>query len=152
MTDVLISHHAQFANFGFTIEQEGDAYSIVFERPGDAVKFCLQAQQLLSTQKWPKGLFRDFQAERQLKKGTSKVARRVMDAGAKVLDMIGGGIGGGRKKSAAGRELMTTESLKETLTQASIRSRSHVILNQQLDRHLAHQACEWIWISLDQSS
>lgn len=67
---------AKFANFGYTIEQvgmlpgpspvmtdllleqEGDAYSIVFEKSSDAVKFCLQAQLLLAKQKWPKGLFR----------------------------------------------------------------------------------------------
>ena len=29
-------------NFGHTVEQEGDSFSIVFEDPGDAVKFCLQ--------------------------------------------------------------------------------------------------------------
>ena len=29
-------------NFGYTAEQEGDSFSLVFEEPGDAVKFCLQ--------------------------------------------------------------------------------------------------------------
>ena len=29
-------------NFGYTVEQEGDSFALVFEEPSDAVKFCLQ--------------------------------------------------------------------------------------------------------------
>ena len=31
-------------NFGFTVEQEGDSYSIMFQEAVDAVKFCLQVR------------------------------------------------------------------------------------------------------------
>ena len=29
-------------NFGYTVEQEGDSFALVFVEPSDAVKFCLQ--------------------------------------------------------------------------------------------------------------
>ena len=32
----------ELQNFGFTVEQEGDSYSIMFQEAVDAVKFCLQ--------------------------------------------------------------------------------------------------------------
>ena len=43
----LITHNnllqkAKFTNFGYTLEQEGDSYSIMFHEAADAVKFCLQ--------------------------------------------------------------------------------------------------------------
>ncbi|GAX78935.1 hypothetical protein CEUSTIGMA_g6375.t1 [Chlamydomonas eustigma] len=64
MMSALITHNnliqnAKFSNYGYTIEQEGDSYTMLFEDPVDAVKFCLQAQQLLAKQKWPDGLFLD---------------------------------------------------------------------------------------------
>ena len=48
MMPALITHNnllqkAKWANFGYTIEQEGDSYSIMFHEASDAVKFCLQA-------------------------------------------------------------------------------------------------------------
>ena len=47
MISALMTHNhlirkAQGANFGYTIEQEGDSFSIVFREASDAVKFCLQ--------------------------------------------------------------------------------------------------------------
>ncbi|GAX78737.1 hypothetical protein CEUSTIGMA_g6174.t1 [Chlamydomonas eustigma] len=54
-------HKAKNENFGHVVDQEGDSFSIAFADAGDAVKFCLQAQQLFAYQKWPKGLFREEQ-------------------------------------------------------------------------------------------
>ena len=48
---------ARHACFGYLIESEGDSFSILFESPSDAVKFCIMAQLLLASAKWPKGLF-----------------------------------------------------------------------------------------------
>ena len=47
MMPALITHNnllqkAKFTNFGYTLEQEGDSYSIMFHEAADAVKFCLQ--------------------------------------------------------------------------------------------------------------
>ena len=33
---------AKWANFGHTVEQDGDSHTLIFEEAGDAVKFCLQ--------------------------------------------------------------------------------------------------------------
>ena len=33
---------ASIQNFGYTVEQEGDSFSIAFEDPRDAVTFALQ--------------------------------------------------------------------------------------------------------------
>ncbi|KAG1668570.1 hypothetical protein FOA52_007304 [Chlamydomonas sp. UWO 241] len=61
MMPALIAHNdligkAKWANYGFTVEQEGDAYGLIFRDATDAVKFCLQAQQLLEQHSWPAGL------------------------------------------------------------------------------------------------
>ncbi|PNG99169.1 Adenylate cyclase, partial [Tetrabaena socialis] len=47
MTRALTLHNtiirkARWANFGYTVEQEGDSYSLVFYEALDAVIFCLQ--------------------------------------------------------------------------------------------------------------
>ena len=47
MMPALITHNnllqkAKYTNFGYTLEQEGDSYSIMFHEAADAVKFCLQ--------------------------------------------------------------------------------------------------------------
>ena len=47
MMPALITHNnllqkAKWTNFGYTLEQEGDSYSIMFHEAADAVKFCLQ--------------------------------------------------------------------------------------------------------------
>ena len=47
MVPALLIHNnlitkAKWDNFGSTIEQEGDSFSIIFSEPSDAVKFCLQ--------------------------------------------------------------------------------------------------------------
>ena len=33
---------AKWANFGHTVEQDGDLHTLVFEETADAVRFCLQ--------------------------------------------------------------------------------------------------------------
>ena len=48
---------ARHSCFGYVIESEGDSFSLLFESPVDAVKFCIQAQLLFASAKWPKGLF-----------------------------------------------------------------------------------------------
>ena len=50
---------ARHSNFGYLIESEGDSFSILFESPVDAVKFCIQSQLLFASASWPKGLFDD---------------------------------------------------------------------------------------------
>ncbi|KAG1663614.1 hypothetical protein FOA52_009713 [Chlamydomonas sp. UWO 241] len=60
-TQALLLHNnlvrkAKWDNFGATIEQEGDSYSMAFHNAIDAVKFCLQAQLLLEEQSWPPAL------------------------------------------------------------------------------------------------
>ncbi|KAI8469159.1 MAG: nucleotide cyclase [Monoraphidium minutum] len=47
---------AKWANCGYTLEQEGDSYALVFREPRDAVGFCLQAQLMLNEAFWPPGL------------------------------------------------------------------------------------------------
>ena len=47
MMPALITHNnllqkAKYTNFGYTLEQEGDSYSIMFHEAIEAVKFCLQ--------------------------------------------------------------------------------------------------------------
>jgi len=37
-----IIRKAKWVNCGFTLEQEGDSYALVFHDPRDAVGFCLQ--------------------------------------------------------------------------------------------------------------
>lgn len=103
---------AKFANFGYTIEQEGDAYSIVFEKSSDAVKFCLQAQLLLAKQKWPKGLFRHSELRGTLMKETSKVKRMgrgIHEATSRVFATVeswmGGKTGSAMFKRAAGEDI-----------------------------------------------
>ncbi|GAX78738.1 hypothetical protein CEUSTIGMA_g6175.t1 [Chlamydomonas eustigma] len=64
---------ARTTNFGHILEQEGDSYAVAFEDAADAVKFCLQAQQLLSSQRWPKGLFLREVQEQVLKSKPSGV-------------------------------------------------------------------------------
>ncbi len=54
MMPALITHNnllqkAKFTNFGYTLEQEGDSYSIMFHEAADAVKFCLQVGSICST-------------------------------------------------------------------------------------------------------
>lgn len=51
---------ARHASFGYMIESEGDSFSILFESPTDAIRFCIQSQLLLASATWPKGLF-DFE-------------------------------------------------------------------------------------------
>ena len=53
MMPALLTHNhliqkAKWANFGFTIEQEGDSYALLFEEAGDAVAFCLQVSLALA--------------------------------------------------------------------------------------------------------
>ncbi len=50
MMPALVTHNnliriAKWSNYGFTIEQEGDSYAIVFREASDAVKFCLQVRE-----------------------------------------------------------------------------------------------------------
>jgi hypothetical protein len=49
-----IIQKAKFNNYGFNLEQEGDSFSLLFEKASDAVSFCLQSQQMLAAHKWPK--------------------------------------------------------------------------------------------------
>lgn len=37
---------AKWANSGFTLEQEGDSYALVFHDARDAVAFCLQVRRV----------------------------------------------------------------------------------------------------------
>jgi class 3 adenylate cyclase len=53
---------ARHSCFGYTIESEGDSFSLLFESPADAVKFCIQAQLLLASAAWPKGLYSEPEA------------------------------------------------------------------------------------------
>ena len=46
---------AKWANSGFTLEQEGDSYALVFYEPRDAVGFCLQARGVLGVFVWGRG-------------------------------------------------------------------------------------------------
>lgn len=60
-TKALLMHNdmvvrAKYDNFGYVMEQEGDSFSIMFYDPEDAVKFCLQMQQLLAEAQWPDAL------------------------------------------------------------------------------------------------
>ncbi|KXZ47811.1 hypothetical protein GPECTOR_32g423 [Gonium pectorale] len=62
MTKALNLHNglirkARWSNFGYTVEQEGDSYVLVFYEALDAVIFCLQTQLALNRQTWPEGLF-----------------------------------------------------------------------------------------------
>ncbi|GFR47269.1 hypothetical protein Agub_g8956, partial [Astrephomene gubernaculifera] len=62
MTRALTLHNAlirkaRWSCFGYTVEQEGDSYVLVFYEALDAVCFCLQTQQSLNRQVWPEGLF-----------------------------------------------------------------------------------------------
>ncbi|GIL91787.1 hypothetical protein Vretifemale_19327, partial [Volvox reticuliferus] len=52
-----IIRKARWGNFGYTLEQEGDSYALVFYEAHDAVIFCLQTQLALNRQIWPEGLF-----------------------------------------------------------------------------------------------
>ncbi|GLI65643.1 hypothetical protein VaNZ11_009242 [Volvox africanus] len=52
-----IIRKARWGNFGYTLEQEGDSYALVFYEAHDAVIFCLQTQLALNRQTWPEGLF-----------------------------------------------------------------------------------------------
>jgi hypothetical protein len=74
MTRALNLHNAivrksRWNNFGYTLEQEGDSYALVFYDAQDAVIFCLQTQLALNRQTWPEGLFavdaRDALAKRR---------------------------------------------------------------------------------------
>eukprot|EP00798_Chlamydomonas_sp_ICE-L_P018077 gene18077-24500_t len=61
MTPALLQHNqavrvCKWDNFGFTVEQEGDSYTLVFYEAMDAVKFCMQAQLLLMEQDWHEAL------------------------------------------------------------------------------------------------
>eukprot|EP00200_Dunaliella_tertiolecta_P019164 CAMPEP_0202400750 /NCGR_PEP_ID=MMETSP1128-20130828/2982_1 /ASSEMBLY_ACC=CAM_ASM_000463 /TAXON_ID=3047 /ORGANISM="Dunaliella tertiolecta, Strain CCMP1320" /LENGTH=1520 /DNA_ID=CAMNT_0049004399 /DNA_START=82 /DNA_END=4641 /DNA_ORIENTATION=- len=51
-----IIRKARWHAFGFTMEQEGDSFTLVFYDAFDAVVFCLAAQQMLNEQEWPEGL------------------------------------------------------------------------------------------------
>ena len=116
---------AKFANFGYTIEQEGDAYSIVFEKSSDAVKFCLQAQLLLAKQKWPKGLFRQSELRTYIKE-TSKVTRMAQGVRgatsrvfATVESWMGGKSGSPGSPSYGGRRPNTAEDNEDLRTPGS---------------------------------
>ncbi|GAX74580.1 hypothetical protein CEUSTIGMA_g2029.t1 [Chlamydomonas eustigma] len=50
---------AKWVNFGHTMEQEGDSFTVGFYEAADAVSFCLMAQQQLHNQAWPKGLIKE---------------------------------------------------------------------------------------------
>ncbi|GAX78739.1 hypothetical protein CEUSTIGMA_g6176.t1 [Chlamydomonas eustigma] len=68
MMPALLAHNniiqkAKLSNFGHTVVQDGDSFSIVFEEAADAVKFCLQVQQMLASHKWPKNLFKDEESD-----------------------------------------------------------------------------------------
>ncbi|GIL61956.1 hypothetical protein Vafri_16318 [Volvox africanus] len=52
-----IIRKARWGNFGYTLEQEGDSYALVFYEAHDAIIFCLQTQLALNRQTWPEGLF-----------------------------------------------------------------------------------------------
>ena len=58
-------------NFGHTLAQDGDSFSVIFEDPADAVRFTLQVQLLMQRQKWPRGL---LAATASLKESTSHLA------------------------------------------------------------------------------
>ncbi len=47
-----IIRKARWANFGYTVEQEGDSYSLVFYEALDAVIFCLQVGKVLGGSGW----------------------------------------------------------------------------------------------------
>jgi class 3 adenylate cyclase len=62
MVSALVKHNRIIAqvksqNFGYTIEQEGDSFSILFEEAVDALRFCVQAQAALDAEPWPQALF-----------------------------------------------------------------------------------------------
>ncbi|GAX84412.1 hypothetical protein CEUSTIGMA_g11834.t1, partial [Chlamydomonas eustigma] len=50
---------AKWDNFGTSVENSGGMYLVAFHDTSDAVKFCLQVQQLLLLETWPEGLFND---------------------------------------------------------------------------------------------
>eukprot|EP00798_Chlamydomonas_sp_ICE-L_P013866 gene13866-19791_t len=68
MTSALNIHNnvlrkSRWTNFGYTVEQEGDSFALVFYEAVDAVMFCLQTQQALMKQAWPEGLFKEEEEE-----------------------------------------------------------------------------------------
>lgn len=76
MTKALNLHNAairkaRWQNYGHTIEQEGDSYTIVFHDAIDAVMFCLQTQLLLQRQPWPEGLMPHSAAQSETAKRRS---------------------------------------------------------------------------------
>jgi len=78
MTKALNLHNAvirkaRWTNFGYTVEQEGDSYSLVFYEPLDAVMFCLMTQQALMKQQWPEGLFEGYVHNVPKKRGGSQI-------------------------------------------------------------------------------
>ncbi|EFJ44638.1 hypothetical protein VOLCADRAFT_95039 [Volvox carteri f. nagariensis] len=73
MTNALNQHNgiirqARWDNFGYTVEQEGDSFSLAFYEPHDAVVFCLQTQLALNKQTWPEGLLPNDVREQALRR------------------------------------------------------------------------------------
>eukprot|EP00798_Chlamydomonas_sp_ICE-L_P016358 gene16358-22559_t len=85
MTTALNVHNnilrkVRWNNFGYTAEQEGDSFALVFYDAVDAVMFCIQSQLQLVNQKWPEGLFKDEEEARAKAMLDSESLRRSVGA------------------------------------------------------------------------
>ena len=77
-----VLRRAKYGNVGYTLEQEGDSFALLFHTPYDAASFCLQAQQALLRIEWPRSLIAALDVRMSEEAGAALEAAGVVVCGA----------------------------------------------------------------------
>jgi hypothetical protein len=91
-----VLRRAKYSNVGYTLEQEGDSFALLFHTPYDAVSFCLQAQQALMRVEWPRSLMQALDERMAEETEAALLAAGVpLPDGGGLVAALGGGGGNG---------------------------------------------------------